>query len=193
MPLNLVNKSGIAAALCLGVTGTAYGVEESGWLTRLRNQLTTDQTTMEQTLEKQQVLDADTQSALDEREYHRRLRAMHREAVLLSELNLAWIQDQLANWDCRLAEEQQAQVEERRVELFEAQKQAAALCVGLSDGDERQQAVCAEHRNGLSRALLRLDNLDLQYTNACEVNDRAASQFQPTTTSPLTGETPWQP
>ena len=143
MAMTSIRKRALVIAVSMSLlSAVAVAEEGDGWMERLRDQLSTEQTTLDQALDKQEALDADTKSALTEREYHRRLRAMHREAVLISELNHAWIQDQLAHWDCRLAEAQQAEVAERRIELVDAQDQLTSLCTGLSHCDGQQQAVC---------------------------------------------------
>ena len=109
---------------------------------------------------------------------------MHREAVFLSELNLAWIQDQLAHWDCRLAEAQQAEVAERRAELIGARQQLASLCTGLSARDQHQQAVCAQQGTELTNTLAHLDELAGRYASACNDTAPAAPRFEPSPRSP---------
>lgn len=193
MPMIPMNKRTLVAAIGLSLlSGAALAGEGEGWLQRLGNQLFAEQTTLEQSLDKQQALDADTQARLDQREYYRRMRVMHREAVFLSELNLAWIQDQLAHWDCRLAEAQQAEVAERRAELIGARQQLASLCTGLSARDQHQQAVCAQQGTELTNTLAHLDELAGRYASACNDTAPAAPRFEPQSTIPLTGDTPWQ-
>ena len=193
MPVIPMPKRALTVAVGLSLlSGVAMASDGEGWLERLRNQLFAEQATLEQALDKQQALDADTQSLVTQREYYRRLRAMHREAVLLSELNVAWIQDQLAHWDCRLAEAQQAEVGERRAALVDAQQQLASLCTGLTDRDRQQQAVCAQQRTELANTLEHLNDLAGRYASACAGGAPTVQRFETEPTIPLTGDTPWQ-
>ena len=95
------------------------------------------------------------------------LRAMYREAVLLSELNVAWIEDQLDHWDCRIAEQAVVDVQQRQAELSEFDGKLKTLCAQVGAQDTAQQRVCRSQGEQMGQDQRALTGLAQRYQGEC--------------------------
>jgi hypothetical protein len=141
---------------------------------------------LQERLKAQAQYDSREQTLQDQLEQSRRLRAMYREAVLISELNVAWIHDQLEHWDCRLAERKGQDIENRLSELNDYGLRLDRLCGDLGANSDRQRQACARQREELARNVDQLQALGRRYVTSC-----AASMPQPATPT-IEGEQPWR-
>jgi hypothetical protein len=141
---------------------------------------------LQEQLKSQAQHDSRDQMLQDQLEQGRRLRAMYREAVLISELNVAWIHDQLDHWDCRLAERKGQDIEHRLSELADYGLRLDRLCGDLGAHSDRQRQACERQRADLAQNVDQLQALGRRYATSCAV----------TTPQPVTqtteGEQPWR-
>lgn len=136
---------------------------------RLRAAVVQEGEQFQEVLEGQQQMDAEEKALQEQLAQGRRLRAMHREAVLLSELNVAWIRDELDNWDCRIATQKVREVETRISELRGFGQRLDTLCGGLGADAGRQQKICESQRAELTQAVVELEGLARRYATGCSV------------------------
>ena len=113
----------LGALLALSLFATGAGAQDSsdsdggGLWEALRAMVSAQSEAFGEMLQSQQQL-VEQEEALEEQlDHSAELRAMYREAVLLSALNVAWIRDSLEHWDCRIAEEQAGVARGRRTKL----------------------------------------------------------------------------
>lgn len=120
-------------------------------------------------VEKQNAIQADSDALERRLERSRAERRMHDEAILLNALNIAWIHDQIDNWDCRLIEHQQAAIETRLTELAEFVKRVESVCAAVSGpATAAQRGACAAHQRELALTRERLEALGTRYaTQGC--------------------------
>ena len=157
---------------------------EPGMWDRLRGLVSQEGEQLQEVLQGQERMGAEEASLQAQLEQGRRLRAMHREAVLLSELNVAWIYDQLDHWDCRIAEQKVQEVKTRIEELDGFGQRLEALCNGFGAHQGRQQQVCARQRTELAQAVTELEDLSRRYSTACPSQAEKSIQKE--------GDQPWQ-
>jgi len=160
--------SALVLAMTLAVPTPALGRDEGTDLRqRLQGEVAEQGEQLGKALERQDEYQSQTETLEQQLERGRQLRAMHREAVLLAELNLAWIQDQLAHWDCRVAERKVAQARTRIEELSGFQGRLNTLCSDLGSGDSHQSEVCTRQRRQVADSLQALEQLAGRYQSAC--------------------------
>jgi hypothetical protein len=152
--------------LFVPAAASAQAAPENLW-DRLHGMMAQEGAQLEQALQEQSEMDTQEAALQEQLEQGRRLRAMYREAVLLSELNVAWIYDQLDHWDCRLAEQKVREVETRIEELTDFGGRLDSLCSGLGPEAGRQQEVCARERSALAQSATALDDLGRRYALSC--------------------------
>jgi len=157
---------------------------DPGLWDRLRGLVAQEGEQLQEVLKGQERMGAEEASLQAQLEQGRRLRAMHREAVLLSELNVAWIYDQLDHWDCRIAEQKVHEVETRIADFDGFGQRLEALCDGFGAREGRQQQVCARQRTELSQAITELEDLGQRYSAACPAQAEQLIKRE--------GEQPWQ-
>lgn len=143
---------------------------------RLRAAVEQEGEQFQEVLQGQQQMDAEDKALQEQLGQGRRLRAMHREAVLLSELNVAWIRDELDHWDCRIAEQKVHEVETRVGELSDYGQRLDTLCGGLGADAGYQQQICKSQRAELAQAVTELEGLGQRYAAACSTTDQQSRQ-----------------
>lgn len=149
--------------------------QPAGLWDQLRGLVEEEGEQLEQLIDAQAQVDADDQNLERQLEAGRRLRQMHREAVLLSRLNVAWIFDQLDGWDCRMADRKQQEARLRIEELNGFGARVTALCTSVGATDGAQQRVCREQRSELEGARAELEQLARRYAGQC-ARDSGQSQ-----------------
>lgn len=175
----------LVAGLCGAMPAQSAETTSDSWA-RLRAEVAEQGERLQGQLKAQAQHDSRDQTLQDQLEQGRRLRAMYREAVLISELNVAWIHDQLDHWDCRLAERKGQDIQIRLSELADYGQRLDRLCGDLGANSDRQRQACERQREDLAQNGDQLQALGQRYATSC-----AASIPQPTT--PTTeGEQPWR-
>ncbi len=131
----------------------------------------------------QQQLDTKDKALQEQLEQSRRMRAMHREAALLSALNITYIYDELDHWDCRIAEQKVHEVDRRLAELSDFAQRIDSLCGGLGTDTQYQQKACTQQRSELSQSVTELETLRQRYATACPIKNQQLK--------PIGGKQPW--
>jgi hypothetical protein len=173
---------GLVLVLGLGLPGVPGAQQEAGatvW-TRLWQQFTGEVAgagtapepspevrRLQQLLDGQRAYDTEWARLEEEREAARQLRQMHQEAVWITALNVAWVQDQLAHWDCAVTQEQHAEALRRRAELRDSLSRLDAICSRVGAQEAHQQRVCSAQGAELVRAMADLEGLAQRYDSAC--------------------------
>lgn len=157
----------VCTALALLGLATPALAQDSDPLTDLRSTVTEQSERLKQSLQSQQERNTESRAWHERAEQRRKLRAMHREAVLLSELNVAWIDDQLDHWDCRVAEQAAEEVNRRIAELDRFNQRIDSLCASLQADDQAQQQVCARQRDQAASHIDQLRRLAERYHSQC--------------------------
>ena len=130
-------------------------------------ELTPEARHLQQLLDGQRAYDTEWARLEEEREVARQLRQMHQEAVWITALNVAWVQDRLAQWDCAVTQEQHAEALRRRSELADSLRRLDAICSRVGAQEAYQQRVCSAQRAELVRAMADLEGLAQRYDSAC--------------------------
>jgi len=177
---NCMRRSMILALVVLAAT-TEVSAEEPapGLWNRLRSAVTQEGKQFRDVLKGQEQMDARDNALQEQLDQGRRLRAMHREAVLLSELNVAWIRDELDHWDCRVAEQKVREVESRIGELSGFGQRLDTLCGGVGADAGYQRKICERQRTELAQAITELEGLGQRYATACPATSRQTGGDQP--------------
>ena len=179
----------LCVPLVAGLYGTApvRSAESSpDFWTHLRAEVAGQGEQLQGLLKEQAQGDSQDRALQDQLEQSRRLRAMYREAVLLSELNVAWIHDQLDHWDCRLAEQKGREVENRLGELNDYGQRLDRLCADLGEDADHQRQACERQRAELEQNVNQLQDLGRRYATTC-------SATAPESSAPTTeGEQSWR-
>ena len=161
----LLMQSAVLTGLCYLTPTLTLADEGSDLWTRLRGVLSQEEAQSQQ--------EAQETTLQEQLEQGRRLRAMHREAVLLSELNVAWVYDQLEHWDCRMGEQKVSEVENRMSELDAFGQRLDTLCSGLgAETGHHQRQVCERQRADLDRTASELEGLGRRYATTCSGPDK---------------------
>lgn len=175
----------LVAGLCGAFPVHAAEASSDSW-TRLQAEVAEQGERFQEQLKAQSQHDSRDQTLQEQLEQGRRLRAMYREAVLLSELNVAWIHDQLDNWDCRLTEHKSREIDSRLSEFNDYGLRLDRLCADLGANSDRQRQTCERQREELAQSVSQLQALGRRYATSC-----AAST--PQSATPTTeGEQPWR-
>jgi hypothetical protein len=134
---------------------------------RLRGMVAQEGEQLEEVLQEQSEMEIQEAALQEQLEEGRRVRAMYREAVLLSALNVGWIQDQIEHWDCRLGEQKVHEVENRLEELTTFGERLDTVCGELGPEAGHQQGVCERERRALAQSAASLEDLGRRYAMAC--------------------------
>jgi isoleucyl-tRNA synthetase len=171
------------AIACVSTAACADEVSPSIW-DQIRNYFDPEPTQLEEMIDKQEQLNA-VELDLDSRlEQNRQLRAMHREITFQSELNIAWIRDELDNWDCRVADQKVIDVQRRIDEMTEFAQRVDEMCMSLGQQAYTQARTCNDQRDQIVRSISDLERMRDRYARSCDDFGTVTFETQ--------GEQPWQ-
>ena len=180
---NAMSKTRINLISLLLLTGLCHAVpvlaqeSDPGLWDRLKGLVTQEGEQFQQILADQQQVDTHESALQAQLEQSRRMRAMHQEAVLLSALNIAWIYDELENWDCRVAEQKVYEVDSRLIDLNDFAQRLDSLCGDFGSDANNQRMVCEQQRSELFQSVNELENLRQRYTTACHIGNQQTEQI----------------
>lgn len=169
--------------VCLSMPACADEVAPTFW-DQVRDFLKPEPTQLEAIIDKQEQLNVVEQDLDIRLEQNRQLRAMHREITFQSELNIAWIRDELDNWDCRVADQKVVDITRRIDELADFDQRVGEMCTPLGQQATNQTYICDEQQQQVTRSISDLEKLRNRYARSCE-------DFGPVTFE-TQGEQPWQ-
>lgn len=174
-----VMKHALTIGLLCACSASALASDGSGSeaaLAGAKESLGIESNKLESILQRQSEEDVAARDWEERRARDAQLRAMYREAVLLSELNVAWIEDQLDHWDCRVAEQAGTEVQFRQAELSDYTGKLQTLCAQVGQQDAAQQRVCRTQAEQIAQAQQDLKELAQRYEGECATDPVVPTQ-----------------
>ena len=179
-------RTSLQAAIAIACVSTAACADEGSasiW-DQIQNFINPEPTQLEEMIDKQEQLNAVEQDLDSRLEYNRQLRLTHREITFQSGLNIAWIRDELDNWDCRVADQKVVEVQLRIDEIWNFGQRVEEMCASVGPQAINQNDICTEQRQQVSRSITDLERFRDRYTQSCD--DFGAVTFE------TQGDQPWQ-